>query len=76
MCHVKQVIQAQSLCRMPSSFFLYVDDCDVWYRRAVAAGATPTEEPSDKPYGHRTAVIVDPFGYEWFPASLFGDATS
>ena len=55
---------------MPSRFFLYVDDCDAWYRRAVAAGATSLEEPADQPYGHRTAVVVDPFGYQWVPASL------
>ena len=55
---------------MPSRFFLYVDDCDAWYRRAVAAGATSLEEPADQSYGHRTAVVVDPFGYQWVPASL------
>lgn len=61
---------------LPSRFFLYVQDCDAWYRRAVAAGATSLEEPADQPYGHRTAVVVDPFGYEWIPASLLGNSTS
>jgi len=55
---------------MPSRFFLYVEDCDAWYRRAIAAGATSVEEPTDRPYGHRTATVLDPFGYEWVPASL------
>ena len=55
---------------LPSRFFLYVEDCDAWYRRAVAAGATSVEEPADQPYGHRTANVVDPFGYQWIPASL------
>jgi PhnB protein len=60
---------------LPSRFFLYVEDCDAWYRRAVAAGATSVEEPNDKPYGHRTATVLDPFGYEWIPASLLKSGT-
>jgi uncharacterized glyoxalase superfamily protein PhnB len=60
---------------LPSRFFLYVEDCDAWYRRAVAAGATSLQEPTDQPYGHRTAVVQDPFGYEWVPAALIGDVT-
>jgi PhnB protein len=59
---------------LPSRFFLYVEDCDAWYRRAVAAGATSIEAPTDQPYG-RTATLLDPFGYEWIPASLLKNAT-
>jgi PhnB protein len=55
---------------LSSRFFLYVDDCDAVYRRAVEAGATSLAEPTDQPYGHRTAMVVDPFGYEWVPATL------
>ena len=59
---------------LPSRFFLYVEDCDAWHRRAVAAGATSIEEPADQPYRHRTAVLLDPFGYEWVPATPLWDA--
>ena len=55
---------------LPFMFFLYVEDCDAWYRRAVAAGAASIEEPNDKPYGNRTATVVDAFGNQWVPASL------
>jgi len=55
---------------MPSRFFLYVDDCDAWYARAVAAGAASIQPPADQPYHHRTAVVVDPLGQEWIPSSL------
>ena len=51
-------------------FFLYVPDCDASYRRAIAAGATSVAEPADQPYGHRIATVLDPFGYEWIPATL------
>ena len=61
---------------MPGRFFLYVEDCDAWYRRAVAAGATSLQEPADQPYGHRTAIVEDSFGHEWIPASLIENAAS
>lgn len=60
---------------MPSRFFLYVEDCDAWYRRAVAAGATSVQQPTDQPHAHRTAVVLDPFGYQWIPASLLKNTT-
>jgi PhnB protein len=60
---------------LPSRFFLYVADCDEWYRRAVAAGATSLDGPADQSYGHRTAVVEDPFGNQWVPASLLQDST-
>jgi PhnB protein len=55
---------------LTSRFFLYVEDCDAWHRRAIDAGAVSLESPADRPYGARTAVVLDPFGYEWAPASL------
>lgn len=60
----------EQMAPSPSGFFLYVEDCDAWYRRAVAAGATSVEEPADQPYGYRTAIVLDPFGYQWIPAGL------
>ena len=52
-----------------AGFYLYVDDCDAVYQRAIDAGATSLWPPADQPYGDRTAGIVDPFGYQWFPAT-------
>jgi uncharacterized glyoxalase superfamily protein PhnB len=59
---------------LPSMFFLYVEDCDAWYRRAIAAGATSLDEPTDQPWGHRAAVLLDPLGHQWSPASLLKNA--
>ena len=42
--------------------YVYVDDADVVFRRALAAGAETLEEPIDTPYGDRRAMIRDPFG--------------
>jgi PhnB protein len=53
--------------REPFAAFLYVyvDDTDAVYRRALAAGAVPVEEPLDTPYGDRRAMVRDPFGNVW-----------
>jgi PhnB protein len=59
---------------LPSRFFLYVEDCDAWYRRAVAAGATSLDEPTDQPWGARAALVLDPFGHQWGTASLLKNA--
>jgi PhnB protein len=56
--------------RVPSAYFMYVDDVDAVYERAVAAGATGVRPPANQVYGHRDATLVDPFGYTWYPASL------
>ena len=42
--------------------YLYVEDADATYRRAIAAGAVSLEEPADMPYGDRRAMIRDPGG--------------
>jgi PhnB protein len=42
--------------------YVYVDDTDVTYRRALDAGALSMEEPLDTPYGDRRAMVRDPFG--------------
>ena len=53
----------------PSSFYLRVDDCDAAYQRALEAGATSLWPPTDQAYGDRTAGVLDPFGYQWMPAT-------
>jgi len=53
----------------PCAFYLSVEDCDAWYDRAIAAGATSLWPPADQPYGDRTAGVVDPFGFQWVPAA-------
>jgi PhnB protein len=46
----------------PAFLYVYVDDAESAYRRALAAGATSLEEPMDTPYGDRRAMIRDPLG--------------
>jgi PhnB protein len=49
----------------PSFLYVYVEDTDATYQRAVAAGATSIEAPTDMPYGDRRAMVTDPFGNDW-----------
>ena len=46
----------------PAFLYVYVDDADAVYRRALAAGAASLELPRDTPYGDRRAMVRDPFG--------------
>jgi uncharacterized glyoxalase superfamily protein PhnB len=46
----------------PAFLYVYVDNADETYRRALAAGATSVEAPLDTPYGDRRAMVRDPFG--------------
>jgi PhnB protein len=50
---------------MPAFLYLYVDDTDATYQRAVSAGAESLEEPQDMPYGDRRAMVKDPGGNVW-----------
>ena len=46
----------------PAFLYIYVDDVDETYSRALAAGATSIEAPVDQHYGDRRAMVADAFG--------------
>src|SRR5262249_12627019 len=50
---------------MPAFLYVYVDDADTTYRRALQAGARSLEEPVDTPYGDRRAMVEDRWGNTW-----------
>ena len=52
--------------------YLYVDDADATYRRALQAGAASIEEPVDTPYGDRRAMVEDRWGNVWQIATFRG----
>jgi PhnB protein len=53
-----------------ASIYVYVEDVDAAYKRAIAAGATSVAEPSDKPYQERGAGIKDSYGNIWYIATF------
>ncbi|MDB5483884.1 MAG: glyoxalase [Caulobacteraceae bacterium] len=44
---------------------LQVDDADIWWRRALDAGATVAMEIGDQFWGDRYGQLKDPFGHSW-----------
>jgi uncharacterized glyoxalase superfamily protein PhnB len=58
---------------MPGSIYLYVDDTDATYQRALQAGATSLMEPANQFYGDRAASVVDPAGNHWWIATHIED---
>jgi len=49
----------------PISLNLYVPDCDALTAQAAAAGAEILRPPTTYPWGERSAMVIDPFGYRW-----------
>ena len=56
----------------PASIYVYVEDVDAAYARALAAGATSVAAPEDKPYQERAAGIKDSFNNTWWIATYTG----
>ncbi len=59
----------------PSSLWLYADNIDQWWKRAVDAGATIKMPIADMFWGDRTGALVDPFGNVWNLAQRLEDLT-
>ncbi|HEY6418630.1 MAG TPA: VOC family protein [Candidatus Binataceae bacterium] len=55
-----------------ASIYVYVEDVDAAYARAIRAGATSIAEPADKPYQERGAGVKDSFGNTWWIATYTG----
>ena len=58
---------------MTAFLYVYVEDADVVYRRALDAGAISLEEPFDTPYGDRRCMVEDKWGNTWQIATYMGD---
>ena len=53
----------------PASLWIYVEDCDALFNRAVSAGAQtaggPMGQMADQFWGDRCGTVTDPHGYSW-----------
>lgn len=52
-----------------AGFFIYVENADETYKKAIARGATAVSGLSDKSYG-RSGGVKDPFGNIWWITSV------
>ncbi len=55
------------------SLFLYTNDVDSAFNRAVKAGARADMQPSDMFWGDRYGKFTDPFGHQWGLATHIED---
>jgi PhnB protein len=53
----------------PGSYRLFVRNVDYVYAQAVHAGAKSLGAPENRPYGERSATVLDPAGNRWFIAT-------
>jgi PhnB protein len=53
--------------------YMYVENANEIYERAVRAGAAVLYPIADMPYGDRMGGATDPFGNEWYIATHFKD---
>ncbi|HLI79779.1 MAG TPA: VOC family protein [Candidatus Binataceae bacterium] len=49
-----------------NSIYVYIEDVDAAYQRAIAVGATSIAAPADKPYEERQCGVRDSFGNTWW----------
>ena len=58
---------------MPTTLYLYLEDVDAAYARALAAGATAIAEPKNQFYGDRSGGVQDMCGNFWWVATHVED---
>jgi PhnB protein len=59
----------------PASLWLYVENSDALFKRAVDAGATVQMPIDDQFWGDRGGAVADPAGYTWWISTRKEDLT-
>lgn len=60
---------------MPTMLYLYVEDVDEAYDRAIKAGGVSLREPTDEYYGDRSCGVQDTGGNQWWIATHLEDVS-
>lgn len=58
----------------PHQYYIYVEDVDVIYGKAIEHGAESVKAPYEEDYGARAAAVKDPGGNIWWLATLNEEA--
>lgn len=66
---------AETMGGSPVSFYIYLENVDEAFGRALAAGAKTTMPVDDMFWGDRAGTVQDPFGYSWTLATHTKDLT-
>jgi PhnB protein len=67
---------AETLGGSPIAFYLYVENADAAFNKAVSAGAAALQPLQDSFWGDRIGTVKDPFGLSWTFATHTRDLTS
>jgi PhnB protein len=65
----------KSIGGTPVSFFVYRENVDAAWKRAIDAGAKEVMPLIDQFWGDRAGCLVDPFGHKWWLAQHVKDLT-
>jgi len=68
-------MSAETFKGTPVSFYLYVNDCDASFKKAIDAGAKAKMPLDEMFWGDRVGSVTDPFGYQWTFATRKHDYT-
>lgn len=60
---------------MPCMLYLYMEDVDATYKKALEAGGTSLREPTNEFYGDRSAGIQDKWNNQWWIATHVEDVS-
>jgi PhnB protein len=60
---------------VPSMLYLYVEDADAVYRRALECGAASVREPADQVYGDRSAGVASANGIQYWMGTHIEDVS-
>lgn len=60
----------------PVGMYLYVENVDAMFQKALDNGATLKHPLQDKFYGDRSGALIDPFGHSWSLATHIEDVSA
>lgn len=66
---------AETLGGSPVNFYIYLENVDNAFQRALEAGAEANMPVQDMFWGDRVGTVQDPFGYSWSLATHTKDLT-
>ena len=64
-----------SMKPIPAMLYMYVEDIDAVYKRALASGAQSIREPADQLYGDRSGGVVSANGIQWWIGTHIEDVS-
>ncbi|MGA2192845.1 MAG: VOC family protein [Nitrospirota bacterium] len=69
-------VSAETMGASPVSFYIYLEDVDEAFTKALKAGAQSRMPVQDMFWGDRAGTVQDPFGYSWSLATHKKDLTA